>query len=159
MGCPRDRVNAEWEREGREKLGDCAPKWRTGKRGDGKEKHGIKFEPITVCFCTVMNQGNQNQLQRGVLANKNGNADQLTDHSKPSNPFFTLSYDDQWARSLQTQYKHTQTPFAHARACVFVHRDSRIDPFLPSPDTITLMLSMEGQTFQTCHMSGLLANH
>lgn len=25
-----------------------ALKWRTGKRGDGKEKQGIKFEPITV---------------------------------------------------------------------------------------------------------------
>lgn len=84
-----------------------------------------------------MNQGNQNQLQRGVHVNKNGNADQLADHLEPSNPLFTLSYNDQWAQSLQT---HTQTQFACARVRVCVHRDSHIDPFLLSPDTITLML-------------------
>lgn len=60
MGCPRDRVN---EKVGKRENFELVP-WYGGQaeRGDGREKQGIKFEPITVqrtvCFCTVMNQGN-----------------------------------------------------------------------------------------------------
>lgn len=49
-----------------------------------------------------MNQRNQNQLQRGVLENRHGNADQLADHLEPSNLAFTLSYNVLRAPSLQT---------------------------------------------------------
>lgn len=41
MGCPRDRVNEEWEREGERIAGAGAPKWRTGKRGDGGRKNKV----------------------------------------------------------------------------------------------------------------------
>lgn len=84
MGCPRDRVN------GQRIAGAGAPKCRrkrgvvvgvwmggrveAGRNGaGGAQKQSFKFEPITVCFCTVMNQagglwgGKQNQLRRGVL--------------------------------------------------------------------------------------------
>lgn len=118
MGCPRDRVNEEWEREGERSRSWCPEvEDREERRREGKTRYKI-WTHYCVCFCTVMNQGNQNQLQRGVLANQNGNADQLADHLKPSNPLFTLSYNDQWAWSLQTQYKHTLEHNLLMRVCV-----------------------------------------
>lgn len=83
-----------------------ALQWRTDKAGYREGKTTYKFEPFyRVCFCTVKH-GNQNQLQREVLADKNGNSDQLADHLKPSNLLFTLLYNNQRALGLQTWHKH-----------------------------------------------------
>lgn len=93
---------------------------RQERRQEGKTKYNI-LTHYCVGFCTVVNQGNQKQLQRGVLVNQNGNADQLADHLNPPNPLFTLSYNDQWAGSLQTQYKHTLKH--NLLVCVCVHAE------------------------------------
>lgn len=56
------------ERE-RGELEPLPPERRTGKRegSQGMGKQSFEFETITVCFCTAMNQGNQNHVRRGVL--------------------------------------------------------------------------------------------
>ena len=59
MGCPWDRVNGGLGETGREKL---VPR-SEGQAGEETGMENKVFKPITVCFCTVMNQGNLNQLQ------------------------------------------------------------------------------------------------
>lgn len=65
MGCPRDRVNGEWEREGERIAGTGALKWEERRRR--KKNNKVSSLKPLLCFCTVMNQVNQNQLRRGVL--------------------------------------------------------------------------------------------
>lgn len=50
MGCPRDRVNEEWEGEGERSWSWCPEvEGKRQARRREKEKQGIKFEPITAC--------------------------------------------------------------------------------------------------------------
>lgn len=115
MGCPRDRANEDWEKE-REKSRSRCPEVedRQERRREGKTRYKI-WTHYCVGFSTVMNQGNQNQLQRGVLVNENGNADQLADHLKPSlYPFLQWPVGTEPTNIVQT---HSQTQFARERVC------------------------------------------
>lgn len=73
------------------------------------------------------------------MNNKNGNVDQLADRLKLPNLLFTLTMSfGRWA------YIHSTNTLQLNCARVCARRDSHIDLFFPTPDTITLMLWMGG---------------
>lgn len=162
MGCPRDRVNEEWEVEAELELVPQSGRQGREQPGNGKTKFWIR--PLLCVSVQRWIRETRTMCDEGFSWNQNSDKDQLADHlkAKPLSPFF---YNDLWPQSPQTQSKHTLKYNLLMRMCVSacvrarVCTDSHIDPFLLPPDTITLMPWMEGQTFQTCHMSGLLANH
>lgn len=158
-----------WMRSGnwreRESWSRCP---RTEDREERSRRMGKQILNLRPLLCVSVQRWireTRTMCDEGFSWNQNSNTDQLADNlnAKPLSPFWTMTCGHRAHKHSQNTHSNTiclcMCLCVFVCACVCVHKDSHIDPFLLPPDTITLMPWMEGQTFQTCHMSGLLANH
>lgn len=121
-----------------------ALKWkdRWGMRQKRKEKRKTKLY-IWIHYC-VLNQWRIRKTKNSWLLEKNGSTDQLAGHLKLSTFIFIIFlsvFSGHWAY-IHCTNTHSSTICLSMCVCVCMCRDSRIDLFLPSLDTITLMLWM-----------------